>query len=287
MKINQLAYPHPILGRADDITGESEITDLIIEMQNDIYKVSFSILHDNGTITDLIKLGKAKYFCEITCGNTLLREIFSATNNNFELSINRLNVRNKVEFNVFCAAITDLPGYNNPAAHQDYLGFICNLEKGDLLAYFGQFEFNADIQYHKLKAASSFMEIIPHQGDQLYTEYVLDTQKIQIKLAKETYEKFKLDSIGKKKEFAPIIHASLVQTALTIALFNYSKFLEMGNCLWAESINHRLKDEQDLNNGSDKIDPDQIPLLVQKLLGNPNERLVECLEKLTIANDLD
>lgn len=287
MKLNHLAFPHPILGRADDITGKSEITDLDIEIQSEQYKVSFSIKHDNGTISDLIRIGKAKYFCEILCGNTMLREIISSSKNNFEITINRVDVRNKVEFSVFCAATTDLSGYNNPAAHEDYSGFIFNLEKADLLAYFGQFEFNAAIQYHKLKAASSFMEIIPHQGNQIFTEYVLDTQKIQIKLAKETYEKFKLDSIGKKKEFAPIIHASLVQTALTYALFNYNKYLEMENCLWAASISQRLKDELDLNNGSDQIDPDHIPLLVQKLLGNPNERLVDCLEKLTIANDLD
>ena len=283
MKLNNLALPHPVLGQSDDIIGDSGISDPLIEINDTTYLIEFAIEHENGTIKDLVKLDKAVYCCEVICAGTLYRELFTSNDAAFKFEIDKISLRNKVDFQVYCLVKTGISNYSNPAAHQDYNGFNFELEKADLLGNFGSFTFNADIQYHKLKAASSFMEIIPHQGEEMFTDYVLDNKKIQIKLPKETYLKFRQDYIGKKKDYAAIIHASLVQNALIIALYNYEKSLEMGDCVWAESIRHRLREEPELNNGSETIDPDQVPVLVQKLLGNPNNRLVDCLEELSEA----
>lgn len=285
MKLDNLILPHPVLGQSDDISGEVGMGDPEIEINEYEYSIKFELHHDNGTISDLVKLEKAIYCCEVSCSETLFREIFTSKDLEFIFEINRTSVRNKVNFEVYCIATQDIPIYNNPAVHSDYSGFTFELEKADLLVYFGKFHFNADIQYHKLKAASSFMEIIPHQGNEKYTDYILDSRKIQIKLPKETYDKFKQDFIGKKKEFAPIIHASLVQNALTVALYNHKNYLELGGCVWAESIQYRLREEPDLNNGSEEVDPDKIPELVQKLLGKPNDRLIKCLEDLSSINE--
>ena len=287
MRLNNIALPHPVLGRLDDIVGSSSLQDTNIDIKDHAYSINFNIDHENGTISDLVKLEKALYCCEVTCSGTLFREIFTSSVPRFEFDIKRTSLRNKVDFQVYCLASNAIPNYSNPAAHNDYAGFSFELEKADLLANFGSFTFNADVQYHKLKAASSFMEIIPHQGDEKYTDYILDSKKIQIKLPKEIYEKYKQDYIGKKKEFAAIIHASLVQNALTVALYRYKEYLDMGDCVWAESIQYRLRDERYLNNGSEIIDPDKIPELVQKLLGNPNKRLINCLEELSNVKEAD
>lgn len=281
MKLNNLSLPHPVLGQSDDITAHSEISEPTIVIGDTSYLIEFEISYDNGTIADLVKFDKALYCCEVTCPGTLYRELFTFSETKIRLSLDRSILRNKVNFQVYCLSKGQISNYSNPAAHADYEGFVFELEKADLLANLGSFSFNADIEYHKLKAASSFMEIIPHSGQETETDYVFDSKKIQIKLPKEAYEKFRHDFIGKNKEYAAIIHASLVQNALTVALYNYEKSLEMGNCVWAESIEHRLRDEQDLNNGSSKFDLDQIPKLVQKLLGNPNNRMIESLEKLS------
>mgnify|MGYP007024913213 CR=1 FL=1 len=289
MKRNNLMLPHPVLGQSDNIIGDCGIVgDPIITITDTSYSLAFEIFHDNGTIADLVKYDKAIYICEVTCSGTLFREVFSSKEFNFQFDIERTTVKNKVDFRVYCIALVNLPNYTNPAAHEDYNDFTFELKKADPLAYFGSFDFNAGIEYQKLKAASSFMEIVPHLGEETHTDYVWDSKKIQIKLPRATYDKFRQDFIGKKKEFAAIIHASLVQNALTVALYNYKKALDMGEgqCIWAESIQHRLREEPELNHGSDSIeDTDSIPALVQKLLGNPNDRLIECLEMLSGANE--
>jgi hypothetical protein len=279
MKLNNLILPHPVLGQTDDISGNCGLKeDPTINIKIDSYQIEFEIIHDNGTITDLIKMDKAIYCCEVLCSGTLYRDAFYSKEPIFSFEIPRTSLRNKVEFQTYCLTLKDISNYNNPAAHSDFDGFVFDLEKADLLAIFGNFSFNADVEYHKLKAASSFMQIIPNEAEKDYTEYILDDSKIQIKLPKDLYEKYKF--FGKKKEFAALIHSSLVQNALTIALFNYKEHKERGD-VWAVSIQHRLLNEPELNNGSDQVDLNKVPELVQKLLGNPNKRLIDRLEELS------
>lgn len=283
MRLNNLILPHPVLGQADDILGTCQFkNDPQIDINGDFYHIEFEIEHDNGTIADLVKVEKAIYCCEVSCSGTLYREIFTSNEANFNFDIPRSSLRNKVDFQTYCITQKDIANYNNPAAHADFDGFLFDLEKADLLAVFGSFSFNADIQYHKLKAASSFMQIIPNETGKTLTEYVLDDSKIQIKLPHDLYEKYKF--FGKKKEFASIIHASLVQNALTIALFNFEEHVQRGN-VWALSIQYRLENEPELNNGSCEFDSGKVPELVQKLLGNPNERLIERLDELSNRNE--
>ncbi|MCF1749598.1 hypothetical protein [Mariniradius sediminis] len=287
MKLNNLLLPHPVLGQADDINSSFGFKESpTIDIKQSTYQIEFEIEHDNGTIADLVRVNKAIYCCEVNCAGTLFREIFTSKDPRFGFEIPRTSLRKRVDFQVFCLALEDIPNYYNPTAHPDFSGFIFELEKADLLGVFGAFRFNADVQYHKLKAASSFLQIIPNEGDEEFTKFVLDDSKIQVKLPKALYEKYKQDYIGKKREFADIIHASLVQNALTIALFNFKEHLEREN-VWAVSIQHRLLSEPELNNCSDHVDPNNIPDLVQKLLGNPNKRMIEQLEKLSIVNQTD
>jgi hypothetical protein len=238
-------------------------------------------MHDNMTIHDLIRAEKAMYCCEVLCPGTLYREVFHSKDLKFDFEIPRTTIRNKVDFQAYCVAKSEITNYINSNLHSDYEGFSFDLAKADLLAIFGTFNFNADIQYQKLKAASSFMQIVPNDPGKSYTEYILDDSKIQIKLPEVLYEKYKL--IGGKKDLAPIIHASLVQNALIIALFNLQEHIARGN-IWALSIQHRLENELDLNEGSTQIDVLKVPALVQKLLGNPNERLINSLEQISIKD---
>ena len=285
MKLNNLILPHPVLGQSDDISGKCQLKDdPTIHVTDESYQVEFEVEHDNGTIADLVKVGKAIYCCEVLCSGTLFREIFYSNSLVFNLNIPRTALRNRVDFQTYCLATKEILNYNNPAFHTDFEGFTFDLEKADLLAVFGSFTFNADIEYHKLQAASSFMQIVPNEPGKTLTEYVLDDSKIQIKLPEESYEKYRF--FGKNKDLAPIIHASLVQNALTIALFNFPEHLDRGN-IWALSIKHRLENDLELNNGSVQIDSVKVPDLVQKLLGNPNERMILRLDEMSAQNEND
>ena len=284
MKSKNLVLPHPVLGQGDDINGISGFRgEPSIKISEDSYDIEFEIIVENGTILDLVNADKAIYCCEVLCPGTLYREIYYSSSLRFKFEIPRTFLKNRVDFQAKCIATKSILNYNNPAFHADFEGFMFDLEKADVIATFGTFNFNADIQYNKLKAASTFMQIVPNEPGRQMTEYVLDDSKIQIKLPPELYEKYKF--FGNRREFAPIIHASLVQTALTIALFNFKEHVERGD-IWALSILHRLENEPELNNGSGQIDNSKVPEIVQKLLGNPNERMIIQLEKLSSRGEI-
>ena len=279
MKHSNLKYPHPVLGQGNDISSEfGFMKEPEVNIHDDKYDITFELLQENGTISDYIKNEQAVYCCEASCTGTHYREIFFSNSTKFQFGISRQLLRNRVDFFIYCIAMQDIKNYSNPAAHEDYSDFKFQIDKADVLAIFGDFSFNADVEYHKLKAASSFMQIIPNDSANNETEYVLEDSKIQIKLPKEQYEKFRY--FGKNKELTDLIHASLVQTALTIAIYNLEEHIE-NNRVWAISIQHRLLNEPELNNCSKQVDKQYIPELVQKLLGNPNKRLIDRLEILS------
>lgn len=289
MKLNKI-LPHPVLGQFDAISGIVEIrnkeTEDIPEIEKKAhhFEIDLKFYHENHAIHELVKEGKAKYLCEISCSDTLYRRTLLSRDSNFKLNIHRKDVRRTVEIEGYCVTSEKINEYTNPEMHIDYNGYTFDLDEGDLLIYFGSINFDADIQYEKLKAASSFMEIVPHEGKEDYVDYSFDTPKILIKLPLEDYNLFKMDMIRSKKEFTPIIHSSLVQNALIAALFNLKKYAEEDKVLWATTLKYRLENDAEINEGSADIDPVNIPKIVSRLLGNPVNRLLKGLEKLVVQN---
>ena len=169
-------------------------------------------------------------------------------------------------------AKVDIVDYSNTNAHPDYSGYTFDIDKGDILAYFGEFSFNADIQYEKLKAVSSFMEIVENETEK-YTIIDLKKNKIEIQLPSESYKIFSSDTVSQEEKFASIFHSSIVLNALLIALYNLE---EHKDYLWAEVIRYRLDNELQFKNLSVE-DKETVPEIAQRLLGNPFERLLNGL----------
>lgn len=272
MKFNDVTFPHPVLGLGDSISGSIELVSPEINSLQDVYGIKINLKHDNADIKKLLEEHKAEYLCEVTCTNTLYREIFLSSKRKIEFEILKKQVKGRVEF--ICLLITKekIPGYSNIEAHPDYNGYFFDLDEGDILAYFGEFSFNADIKYEKLKAVSSFMEIVENE-DLTYPYTDLKKNKIEIQLPSETYNIYRSDIISQEEKFVPIFHSSIVLNALLTALYNFDEHKEY---LWAKVIDYRLKNETQLKdiNFDEK---ENIPDIAQKLLGNPFKRLLNGL----------
>ena len=168
--------------------------------------------------------------------------------------------------------------YTNSNTHTDYNDYSFYLETGDILAYCGEFTFNADIIYEKLKAISSFMEIVENEKpDEKNSTIDLNNNKIQIQLPTDLYNLYRKSTISLEEKFVPVFHSSMVLNALLIALYNIE---DHKDCKWAQVIEYRLNNEKPLNeiNFEDK---ENIPLIAQLLLGNPIERLLNGLDVIT------
>ncbi len=273
MKFNDVTFPHPVLGVGDAISGKTGFTkEPEISKTQDSYKVTIECNLDNDDLKKFLQENKVEFLCDVTCTNTVYRENIVSNSEKIEFDIHRKQVKGKVEFTCVLVAKENLQNYSNSKAHSDYNGFTFDLDKGDVLAFFGEFTFDADIKYEKLKAVSSFMEVVENEAIE-YTNIDLKKPKIEVQLPPNDYNAYKSDAISHEIKFAPMFHSSLVLNALLIALYNFEEHKEY---LWAKAIEYRLKNDKELNSINFQ-EKENIPEIAQRLLGNPFSRLLNGL----------
>jgi hypothetical protein len=276
MKFNDVSFPHPVLGIGDAIRSKFGLNPLPdITSTAEDYSITVNCEQNNADLSALISSGQAEYFCEATCSNTLYRQIFTSNTAEIKLKIPKKHVKAKIFFTCVLVAKSPIANYQNSMSHPDYDGYSFDIEKGDVLAFFGEFNFNADINYEKLKAVSSFMEVVENKDPQaIYTNIDLNKSKIEVQLPTEDYKLFANDSISKEPKFAPIFHSSIVFNALLMALYSFESHKDS---LWAKVIDYRLKNENQFMSISIS-DKENIPEIAQRLLGNPCSRLISELQ---------
>jgi len=283
MKFDDLTYPHPILGISDSVEGNPDllIDDIVITADDYVLKVTYIL--NNDELDYLVKNGKAEYYCEVNCTNTIYRRLYTSVDNVLIFKIPRKDVKGKVIITALLVAKQEIGEYKNRMFHPDYNDYSFDLDKGDLLAFFREFDFNADIKYEKLKAVSSFMEIVEDENIEI-ANIDLEKHKIEIQLPTNDYKIYSNNSISQQHKYASIFHSSIVLNALLIALYNINEYEDY---LWVEVIRYRLENDEKLKNLNIEEKGD-IPKIAQILLGNPFNRLLNGLSKMNDnQNDLE
>lgn len=281
MDISKISLPYPVLGLGDDIEPLPQIIDFSIGQDNNYFYIDIQFNINNLDIEKLVTDGFAEYVCEINCVSTLLRKCFSSSEQKFHVRISKQEVQKTVTIQTAVIVKRSILNYTNNGFHDDYKGYTFNLEPGDVLAVIRQDKFEADVKYDKLKAVGSFMEI-NEQPDGKGTAFNLEGDKIEILLPKELYNDYKTKIRG-NRDFAHIIHSSLVFNALVFALNNYDKY---ENRLWARTLNVRMASDRSLQKFS-LGDPEDSMNLAQALLGDPYKRLFTCLDRLSNNNNIE
>lgn len=274
MNFNNLSFPHPVLGIGDAIEG---ICDFLkapsITVSPDSYKIEIECNLVNQDLEALVEESKAEFLCEATCTNTIFRNSYKSSSTKIEFEIPKKSVRGKVEFTCFLVLKQELSEYFNQDANNDYDGFTFDLEQGDILAVVGEFSFNADIKYEKLKAVSSFMEVVENPKLE-YTNIDLKKAKIEIQLPTSDYDIYKSSAIAQEPNYAAIFHSSMVLNALLIALYHLDEY---DDYLWAKALKYRLESEDQFKKFT-VDEKEDIPEIAQRLLGNPFGRLLNSLQ---------
>ena len=281
MKFNDVTFPHPVLGIGDAINGKTGFTkDPEINITTESYKVVIECNLANEDLKKLLQNGKAEFLCDTTCTNTVYRDNVVCNTSKIEIEIPKKQVKGKVEFTCLLVAKENLSAYSNSKAHPDYNGYTFDLDKGDVLAFFGEFTFDADIKYEKLKAVSSFMEVVENESI-TFTNIDLKKPKIEVQLPTNDYNAYKSDAIAHEIKFAPMFHSSLVLNALLIALYNFDEHKEY---LWAKALKYRLDNEEQFKTLSIE-EKENIPEIAQRLLGNPFSRLLNGLNVIVESSE--
>lgn len=269
------SLPYPVLGQSDDILPslDAECVKMTFpEKSISDYTFKVELHQSNSEIEAFITNGKAEYACEISCSGTFLRKYVSSSSPNFDITLNRYEVKGHVDFDFFVVVTQPIPGYTNEGFNEDYKGFSFDLEKGDLLVQFGTIKWNADIKYDKLYAAGSFMQI-KDAGDSVdRIKFNLEEDVILIEMPHERFEQYQ--KIANNCPAA--IHSSIVHNALVSALCNLESYQGTGK-KWVDCLEFKLNemkvpvsDFQDINRAFDVAD---------ELLQDPYKRMFDALEK--------
>ena len=287
MNVNNIALPYPVLSKRDDISpslGEDCLRAEVSQTESD-FCFKIELKQDNEDILRLIQDGDAEYTCEVECSRTFYRNCIKSKEPRFDIRIHRNEVCREINFSCLVVAKHTIKGYANQGFHPDYAGNRFDMEPGDLLVAFPNFSYNTDIRYDSLHNAGAFMQF-RENGDKTekLTRYDITGDIIDIVLPSDLYQAYVESFPRDNKNFASILHSSLVCNALSYALFRITDYPDTR---WARSIRYRLQNEKDLAGFSlteEGIDPDSIPDLVQTLLGNPYGRLFRSLMEIQQEN---
>ena len=286
MKINDLSFPYPVLGIGDDILPKPEFYgEPKVESDTINYTFTVDFYMMNPTIRQIVSSGSATYLCEVTCSSTLYRKSFKSQTAHFIIIIPKSHLGGRVEFQFTITVTKPIKDYTNPQFHEDYKGFSFDLEPGDLLGFLGEFSYDVDIKYDKLKSVGTFMQIT--EGPTLkLVRFNLGGDKIDIQLPTTLYQQYRHSIMGNIR-LANIIHSSIVFNALVTALLDIQNF---GSALWARTIKYRFDTEatfEDLReqNALEELETDDIIELAQRLLSDPYGRLFNTISTLLDDDD--
>lgn len=278
MKLSNFAIPYPILGIKGAFNDNVQVRfNLDIEhvKENFVFKVTLSL--DDPTILGLIKDKRARYAFEIDCVKTYFRKVFKSLDPSFEVEIPKVSLVGR-NIPIFLSVVVeeDITEYQNDNFNKRfYENYKFNLTKGDMLAFFGQVTFNADIKYNELKALGSIMDVKPDANSK-FTYFDFSGDLITIFLPQSEYENFRR---ANNHTYSDITHASIVQCALISALTSYKEY---SSTLWAQTLKQRVLTEPKLKKFSDigELSNKDITEMVSVIMVNPNQRLFEKLNRL-------
>lgn len=270
MKITNQSFPHPVLGIRDDVLDSFE-TEFNWDCDQAYFYLKPIFKLTNSTLLKMIKENKAVYAVEVECSNTLFRKTFYTDKIGPEIPIQAEYLRGKVLVQFLVVSKVELSDYKIENANAEYEDNKFIISIGDVLAYGGDSDFQAVVNYDSLKAVSSIMQIKKGNYDTGYVKTNFFKDKIQIILSREDYQKYKL--LISDPANIPIFHTSLVLPVLYKALvYVHEEDDDFAQFKWFDVIKTRLDDE-DLN-----LDDDEKHIeVLQKIFGNPYRRLFDSL----------
>jgi hypothetical protein len=231
MRFDKYAFPHPVLANdLDHVEGTLSFEHNVSDNGKE-YVITIVYKIENSSLEKLISDGSLAIICEYNCTYTVYRKSKIATDNSVTITISKDNVKGKVEFESYIISVKEITNYHSLDFHPDYQSYKFDFEPGDVLGYFGGFNFHTDINYRKLKAVSSFLVIESFENDM--PDFVLDDNKIIVRLPENQYKRYANQRIAKREEFAPIFHSSIVFSALLFALQNIAEYEDYA---WAQVI---------------------------------------------------
>jgi hypothetical protein len=284
--------------------GEKDVSssasmDFKVTQTEDNFQITVQLCTDNEYLLSLIAENSVQCACEVSCSGTMLKQLVTGDGGLcLQFEINKKSIVGKVHVSVYMLANHAIEDYRNPKAHSDYAESGFAIEKGEKLGFFGRFDFDADIEYGKLKTADTFMRFKEVDRSSDYQQIDLTGERIMVELSREVFQIFTSPRVLRDKRFVSVIHSSIVQNALYHALCEY--YLYAGEeadysvevpPYWARVVRYMIENgpesgkngkyenaKSELLSDQPKVRNSAALKYSQIILSNPFKRMIEDLE---------
>lgn len=285
MKINRdISFPYPVLGHRKGISSSADAS-LEAKIQNDEYIWDIIITHDNDDIDELVRNGKVKYACEVECQETYYRSAFypkiGDDAKHIQVKINRNDIGGRVNFAVTALAVEKLPAYHNSKSTGIYSNYSFDLEPGDILATFGEWDIDLDIEATSYKRITSIIQLRLVDSSEMEIE-LNDKKAIIIELPKAKFQSH-IDKF-KNPFYQPALLSSMVFEAICRALLHLKEHEEK---TWARVLVSKIQNDYGYDDVAELLssDSDLAFELTRMILDDPYCQLYNLIEGMTGNNE--
>lgn len=278
MNINRnRSFPYPVLGYRKGLDSKASAT-LSPSTDAENYYWNIAIEHDNDDIDELVKEGKAKYVCEVDCLSTYYRNTFSPDPSGdprvIVVKVPKTEVGGRVNLVVTALAVSPIVSYHNSKSRGIYTQYSFDVEVGDILAIFDEWDINLDIEAKNYKRITSLIQLSLSDNDEIEID-LNDSKHIVIEIPRSTFG----DHMDKLKNpfFKPALLSSLVFEALVKAFQHFSEHTEK---TWARVLELKTTTDYGYQNLAESLndDPDLAFELTRKVLEDPYAKLYGLLD---------
>lgn len=278
MRINRnISFPYPVLGHRRGIASTADAT-IEGKIQDDYYVWNIKIVHDNDDIDKLVLSGKVRYACEIDCPDTYYRNTFfpEITSNprNIQVKIKRTELGGRVNVVVTALAVEKIQDYHNSKSSGLYANFNFELEPGDIVAIFGEWNIDLDIEANSYKRITSIIQIQLQDSQEVEID-LNDKKSIIIGLPKDKYRQHYDKLVN--PFFQPALLSSIVFEAICRALQHLS---DHEDNTWARILENKIEHDYGYDDIKDELreDKDLAFELTRKILDDPYSQLLNLLD---------
>lgn len=278
MKIRGYKFGHPVFGYYDyyDFAPDFEISFQTDEKNLNISQVKLDF-GSNINIVKMLENKEASLIAEIFCSHTMYRKcIIMESPFNIEIPLDHL--KNRVECIFFVVNNFDNDSYQNNAVKNELKYDSYYIEKGDVLAFLGEYKFDLDL---KGTTVESFIKIRQKENDDKGVSYFFVDDSIVIEINSAEYDKIKKFHLN--PDYQQILISGLLQPALIHACYKL-KEEEFEDKAWYRTLMIRW---EKYKNSTDTPTFDEIPEFVEHLLKDPMSKLIKILENFEEKNSLD
>lgn len=246
MNENYKIYPYPVLWNNNDDYVDSYFN-VNVDIKKEIGTIRIDVIFDlnNSDLKKMILNENAEYLIRVS-SYSFYRTIKTTKNDVFSFYLKDKDLLDKVYFNFFIVAKTNLKSYYNKNFNKDYEETKFDIEKGSILAIGESIYFNINSKKENLSKTPSIFTVYKKETDEeTPLEIELNDHKISIGLNKQDYEYYIMHSSNSLN----ILNSIIILPAL-IFIFERLKedFNSYSDYRWFDSIKNLFeKNKQPFN----------------------------------------